>query len=182
MFAAEQVHAHRHATCCWPPASVRWGVWSVKVAGNQTWMLPVLLTTANSRRTGSATSAAIWVLGLYNSCCHDLHHRAVQSTESPISNIDSVHSHQSSSYSSGSWLARRLLSRPGYVSLGLQTSRASLEQGLEAVFTAATESEYRHLNYFKPPGSGPSRDVGPDLDPVDLGLVTMEEAYYLFPM
>ncbi|KAJ6003200.1 hypothetical protein N7451_005747 [Penicillium sp. IBT 35674x] len=26
------------------------------------------------------------------------------------------------------------------------------------------------------------RDVGPDVDPVDLGLITMEEAYYLFPI
>jgi hypothetical protein len=117
-----------------------------------------------------------------SSAAQALHHTVVQSIESPASNIDSVHSRQSSSYSSGSWLARRLLSRPGYVSLGLQTNRTSLEQGLEAVFTATTEREYRHLNYFKPAGSGPSRDVGPDLDPVDLGLVTMEEAYYLFPM
>lgn len=117
-----------------------------------------------------------------SSAAQALHHRAVQSNESPVSNRDSVHSRQSSSYSSGAWLARRLLSRPGYVSLGLETNRASLEQGLEAVFTAATEREYRQLNYFKPPGSGSFRDVGPDLDPVDLGLVTMEEAHYLFPM
>jgi hypothetical protein len=76
---------------------------------------------------------------------------------------------------------RRLLRQPGYVSLGLQLDRESLEQGLDALL-APRENESRYSNYFKSPARMPLRDIGPDLDPVDLGLVTMKEAYYLFPM
>lgn len=75
----------------------------------------------------------------------------------------------------------RLLHRPGYVSLGLQLSRASLVQGLDTLL-APVDCEYQSLDYFKWRTRAYQRDVGPDLDPVDLGLVTMEEANYLFPM
>lgn len=109
-----------------------------------------------------------------------LHQQTVSTTASPLSHVESTRSYQSPSSRHG--VARQLLSRPGYVSLGLQLSRASLEQGLEALFTAPSPSENRHLDYFKPLATGPPRDVGPDVDPVDLGLVTMEEAYRLFPM
>ncbi|CAK7234615.1 hypothetical protein SCUCBS95973_008994 [Sporothrix curviconia] len=77
-------------------------------------------------------------------------------------------------------IGRRVLRRPGYVSLGLRLSRDTLEQGLDALF-APTPNTHPHANYFKRPSWAPMRDVGPDVDPVDLGLVTMEEATALFP-
>ncbi|XHG09906.1 hypothetical protein AWENTII_012942 [Aspergillus wentii] len=73
---------------------------------------------------------------------------------------------------------RHLLSRPGYVSLGLRLDRQCLEEGLEALFVPDTPCRYS--NYFKPVDSHPPRDTGPDVDPVDLGLVSMEDAEYLF--
>lgn len=75
----------------------------------------------------------------------------------------------------------RLLRRPGYVSLGLQLSRESMEHALDALLTPSPNVD-RYSNYFKKPVQDSLRDVGPDVDPVDLGLITMEEAYYLFPM
>ena len=55
----------------WGTGEVRWP----DPITNQTWTLPELLMTANSRRAGSVTSAAICVLGLHKSCCHDLLHK-----------------------------------------------------------------------------------------------------------
>ncbi|CAK7235146.1 hypothetical protein SBRCBS47491_009192 [Sporothrix bragantina] len=78
-------------------------------------------------------------------------------------------------------IGRRLLRRPGYVSLGLRLSRDTLEQGLDALFAPMPMSR-SHANYFKRPQSAPLRDVGPDVDPVDLALVTMDEAAMLFPL
>ncbi|KAJ5919291.1 hypothetical protein N7466_010234 [Penicillium verhagenii] len=75
----------------------------------------------------------------------------------------------------------RLLRRPGYVSLGLQLSRDSMENALDALLTP-THNVDRYSNYFKRPVQESLRDIGPDVDPVDLGLVTMEEAHYLFPI
>lgn len=75
----------------------------------------------------------------------------------------------------------RLLHRPGYVSLGLQLSRASLVQGLDTLL-APVDCEYQSLDYFKKRARAHQRDVGPDLDPIDLKLVTMDEVNYLFPM
>lgn len=75
----------------------------------------------------------------------------------------------------------RLLHQPGYVSLGLRLSRASLVQGLDALL-APVDREYQPLDYFKERMRSHQRDVAPDLDPVDLKLVTMEEANYLFSM
>jgi hypothetical protein len=74
----------------------------------------------------------------------------------------------------------RLLHRPGYVSLGLQLDRASLVQGLDTLLDTI-DAGHQGLDYFKRTNLG-QRDVGPDLDPVELGLVTMEDAHYLFPM
>ncbi|PYH76315.1 hypothetical protein BO82DRAFT_426433 [Aspergillus uvarum CBS 121591] len=76
---------------------------------------------------------------------------------------------------------RDLLSRPGSVSLGLQLSRESLETGLN-ILCASSFRPGRSSDYFKPPDPSAFRDIGPDLDPVDLGLVTMEEAHFLFPI
>jgi hypothetical protein len=78
-------------------------------------------------------------------------------------------------------VGRRLLRRPGYVSLGLRLSRDTLEQGLDALF-APMPAARSHANYFKRPQCAPLRDVGPDVDPVDLGLVMMDEAATLFPL
>lgn len=78
-------------------------------------------------------------------------------------------------------LGHRLLHRPGYVSLGLRLDRRCLEHGLDTLL-APVEMEGKYSNYFNGPGHNYPRDVGPDLDPVDLGLVTMDEVSYLFPM
>ncbi|CAK7200135.1 hypothetical protein SEUCBS139899_002825 [Sporothrix eucalyptigena] len=90
-----------------------------------------------------------------------------------VSTNDNVHSNIG--------VGRRLLRRPGYVSLGLRLSRDTLEQGLDALF-APMPTARSHANYFKRPQCAPLRDVGPDVDPVDLGLVTMDEAATLFPL
>lgn len=82
--------------------------------------------------------------------------------------------------SPGPGIGWHLLHQPGYISLGLQLSRDSLETGLDALF-GPSRQPYR-LQYFRPPDTSPPRDVGPDLDPVELALISMEEAYTLFPM
>ncbi|PYI16063.1 hypothetical protein BO99DRAFT_366926 [Aspergillus violaceofuscus CBS 115571] len=76
---------------------------------------------------------------------------------------------------------RELLSRSGCVSLGLQLSRESLETGLDTLFASSVKPG-RSSDYFKPPDPSAFRDIGPDLDPVELGLVTMEEAHFFFPI
>ncbi|CEJ53813.1 hypothetical protein PMG11_00154 [Penicillium brasilianum] len=93
---------------------------------------------------------------------------------SPASNFESISG-------DGEGIGRYLLHRPGYVSLGLHLDRKVLESGIDALFAPAMESD-RYSNYFRSPGANPPRDIGPDLDPVDLGLVSMEEAYALFPV
>lgn len=77
--------------------------------------------------------------------------------------------------------ASALLRRPGYVSLGLELPRQSLEQGLEALL-AERGKHQQALHYFKHTDRNRARDIGPELDPVDLGLVSMEEVEYLFPV
>lgn len=93
---------------------------------------------------------------------------------SPASNFESVSG-------DGEGIGRYLLHRPGYVSLGLHLDRKVLESGIDALFAPSAESD-RYSNYFRSPDANPPRDIGPDLDPVDLGLVSMEEAYALFPV
>jgi hypothetical protein len=78
-------------------------------------------------------------------------------------------------------LGRQLLLQPGYVSLGLKLDREALARGLDAIL-APSVVEPRYSNYFNSLPRAPLRDVGPDIDPVDLGLVTMEEACHLFPL
>jgi hypothetical protein len=96
---------------------------------------------------------------------------------SPASNFESV----PGELSPGEGIGRYLLHRPGYVSLGLHLDRKVLESGIDALFAPTMDSD-RYSNYFQSPDVNPPRDTGPDLDPVDLGLVSMEEAYALFPM
>lgn len=97
------------------------------------------------------------------------------------SNGESSSTQPSAGVANGASLGRQLLHRPGYVSLGLQLGRETLEEGIDALI-APSGHEYHYSNYFKSPPQVPLRDVGPDVDPVDLGLVTMGEACYLFPM
>ncbi|KAF3393738.1 hypothetical protein F1880_004752 [Penicillium rolfsii] len=94
---------------------------------------------------------------------------------SPASNSESG----SADLSSGEGIGRHLLYRSGYVSLGLHLDRKVLESGIDALFATPTESD-RYSNYFRSPDTKLLRDIGPDLDPVDLGLVSMEEACALF--
>ncbi|KAJ5965009.1 transcriptional regulator family: Fungal Specific TF [Penicillium vulpinum] len=100
---------------------------------------------------------------------------------SPEANEASSARRSSASLSTGASLGRQLLNRPGYVSLGLQLSRDTLEAGIDSL-NAPSEHPYRYSNYFKSSPQVPLHDIGPDVDPVDLGLVTMDEACYLFPV
>lgn len=87
----------------------------------------------------------------------------------------------SAGQSTGASLGSQLLHRPGYVSLGLQLDRDTLEAGINTLI-GPHEYPYRYSNYFKSTPQVPPRDVGPDVDPVELGLVTMDEARYFFPV
>ncbi|RAK85945.1 hypothetical protein BO79DRAFT_200061 [Aspergillus costaricaensis CBS 115574] len=72
-----------------------------------------------------------------------------------------------------------LLQHSVYASLGLQLSRHTLEEGLSAIYDT-TLPILSQSNYFRPPDADPSRDVGPDLDPIELGLLSLEDAQNLF--
>lgn len=74
-----------------------------------------------------------------------------------------------------------ILGRRGYVSLGLQLDQETLEQGLDHLL-APIPHETRYANYFNSKTQVSPRDVGSDVDPVDLGLVTMGEAQCLFSL
>ncbi|CAG8406724.1 unnamed protein product [Penicillium salamii] len=89
--------------------------------------------------------------------------------------------HTSASLGNGLGFNRELLHRPGYVSLGLKLSRDKLQAGIDALIHSP-ENPCFYSNYFATPQLLPLRDVGPEFDPVDLGLVTMDEACYLFPV
>jgi hypothetical protein len=108
---------------------------------------------------------------------------AAQASEtSPVSSstLNSPPSRERASRNPGDSEGHRLLHRPGYVSLGLQLDRASVVQGLDTLL-ADLHSGHQSLDYFKRTAARQC-DVGPDLDPIELGLVTMEDAEYLFPM
>lgn len=77
--------------------------------------------------------------------------------------------------------ALHLLSRPGYVSLGLKLDRPILEQGLGILLTRDLPI-CEFSGYFKTSDASKDRDTGPDLDPIDLGLLSMEETQYLFEL
>lgn len=75
--------------------------------------------------------------------------------------------------------ARRLLSRPGYVSLGLKLDRTILEKALDVLLTREL-SQFQYPDYFNPSVANKDRDLGPQLDPIDLGLLSIVEAEHLF--
>ncbi|OQE31416.1 hypothetical protein PENSTE_c001G01083 [Penicillium steckii] len=106
--------------------------------------------------------------------------QAAEGTSSSVNNISSPESRRQSRPVGGESEGYRLLHRPGYVSLGLQLDRASLVQGLDSLL-ACVEAGHKPLDYFKRTGTR-QRDIGPDLDPVELGLITMDEVNYLFPI
>ena len=78
-------------------------------------------------------------------------------------------------------LGCQMLGRRGYISLGLQLDQETLEQGLDCLL-APIPHETRYANYFHRKTQESPWDVRSDLDPVDLGLVTMDEARYLFSL
>ncbi|KAL2212457.1 hypothetical protein CC79DRAFT_421122 [Sarocladium strictum] len=75
--------------------------------------------------------------------------------------------------------ASSLLSRPGYVSLGLNVDRRTLERALDSLSSKPSVSMH-HAHYFKAPRVNDSLDVGPDLDPVDQELISIPEVHHLF--
>lgn len=84
------------------------------------------------------------------------------------------------SLTNGLSISDQLLHQPGCVSIGLQHfDKNALKAGINTLVLPFGKPS-RYLNYFKK--SAPLRDVGSDVDPVDLGLVTMQEAYHLFPV
>ncbi|KAK6837200.1 hypothetical protein RU639_001364 [Aspergillus parasiticus] len=105
-----------------------------------------------------------------------MHSESMSNT--PLSNVEPTDEAPSPYLTS---IGNNLIDRSKYVSLGLQLSLESLQSGLDALFVAPT-SNPKCTDYFRPPDDGPPRDVGPDLDPVELGLISMEEAYHLFPI
>lgn len=106
--------------------------------------------------------------------------QAAEARSTSVNTLPSPSSRRQTGPRKGESEGHRLLHRPGYVSLGLQLDRASLVQGLDGLL-ACLDAGHQSLDYFKRT-SVRQRDVGPDLDPVELGLVTMDEANYLFPM
>lgn len=106
---------------------------------------------------------------------------SISANTSPTSNEASSVTQPSANLANGASLGRQLLRRPGYVSLGLQLGRDTLEAGIDALILPS-EYPYSYSNYFRSPPQVPLRDVGPEVDPVELGLVTMDEARYLFPV
>ncbi|OJJ73707.1 hypothetical protein ASPBRDRAFT_194633 [Aspergillus brasiliensis CBS 101740] len=76
---------------------------------------------------------------------------------------------------------RELLQPSGYLSLGIQLPQETLQQGLDALYAPAPPVDC-HTDYFRSPDADPPRDIGPDLDPIELGLLSLEDAQTLFSM
>ena len=100
-----------------------------------------------------------------------------------VSSPDVSHSSwgEPSSQITGVAHAQSLLCRPGYVSLGLKLDRSILEHALADLSTRSGHLG-QYANYFKTQKQGRALDTGPDLDPIDLGLVNMDEACSLFSL
>lgn len=106
----------------------------------------------------------------------DAHTRACISSNTPNAS-DMAHDQLS-----GQSTAHTILNRPGYVSLGLKMDRSILESALDNLIRSPAGRAGRYARYFIPKEQKSAPDTGPDVDPVELGLVTMEEAEDLFPM
>lgn len=103
-------------------------------------------------------------MGLQNDSSPDMSHASWGKPSSQITTVAHAHS---------------LLCRPGYVSLGLKLDRSILEHALADLSTRSGHLG-QFANYFKTQNEGRARDTGPDLDPIDLGLVSVDEACSLF--
>jgi hypothetical protein len=137
--------------------------------------------TSNDEASPETISNPLGLLADASGAAQSLDLHSVASTTSPSAPDLSFHQTSPTAGAGSHGLARSLLRRPGYVSLGLKLSNESLEHGLDTLF-ATEKQEYRYSDYFKPSDSHTTRDTGPDVDPVDLGLICMDTAYYLFPM
>ncbi|RFU26076.1 hypothetical protein B7463_g10260, partial [Scytalidium lignicola] len=109
-------------------------------------------------------------------------HYASSTQPSPLSSSESPsRPYESPITTESSRLKHDLRSLPGCVQLPLKIGFERLEKGLDALLDPEPRS-YRCSDYFKPPEPQWRRDTGPDVDPVELGIVTMEEAEDLFPI
>ena len=77
--------------------------------------------------------------------------------------------------------SRQLLNRSACVPFGLKLESWVLEEGLDALLTMPHQ-QTRTLDYFKSRDLHHFPDTGPDLDPIEQGLLTIQEAEKLFPM
>lgn len=102
---------------------------------------------------------------------------ALQNGPSPDNSLASLA--EPSSHATGAAHSQSLLCRPGYVSLGLNLDRSILECALMDLSTRSGHLG-QYANYFKSRNQSRALDTGPDLDPIDLGLVSLEEACSLF--
>ncbi|OBT78909.1 hypothetical protein VF21_02759 [Pseudogymnoascus sp. 05NY08] len=137
--------------------------------------------TRESRSRPGKVSNPLALLADASGAAQALDQRLDSATESPASASALSTVQQPYGTTTAFGLASSLLRRPGGVSLGLSLSQASLERGLEA-FLTPRDRPYQCSDYFKPSCDPPVLDTGPDLDPIDLGLVTEEEVRALFPI
>lgn len=137
--------------------------------------------TRGSRSRPGKVSNPLALLADASGAAQALDQRLDSATESPASASALSTVQQPYGTTTAFGLASSLLRRPGGVFLGLSLSQASLERGLEA-FLTPRDRPYQCSDYFKPSCDPPVLDTDPDLDPIDLGLVTEEEARALFPM
>lgn len=86
-----------------------------------------------------------------------------------------------SSYLERFRLAQDLLANSAQISIGRNLDRSTLEHGLSTLLGDEVRT-CRYQDYFKRSDVTEDRDTGPEIDPVELGLVSMEEANYLFPL
>lgn len=128
-----------------------------------------MLTTEPSRR--KIHSDPLWLIADAA--------RAAQST-SATEVSDTLESSQTLSHELHQY-AGRLLASENHISLGLRLKRETLQEGLAALLRPPVQSS-RFRDYFKLPDVQSLRDLGPEFDPIDQGLVSMEEARSLFPV
>jgi hypothetical protein len=60
--------------------------------------------------------------------------------------------------------------------------RSILESALDNLLSSPMGGVERYANYFTSRGQKAAPDTGPDVDPIELGLVSVQEAEYLFPV
>ena len=103
------------------------------------------------------------------------------SLSTQATNADLINLLSTSGHAEPGELARNLLRHSGYVSTSRNLDQHMLEHGLCTLLNNEVRT-YRYKDYFQSSDTNEDRDTGPDVDPVDLGLVSMAEAHYLFPL